>query len=187
MKDIAYIKPPEKIPFYLKLGLMVSKRVTKKDLLIPKLLSWYPKVAISSGVLESLVAHGKKDLTPRILKLVRMKASLLVDCPFCIDMNSYEYEKFQITDDEINALIGKLPLKDVRTFSEKERLAVQYTQLISQTPVVISTEFMERIKAQFTEREIVILASTAAQVNYWARINSALGVPSAGFTDRCDF
>ena len=56
----AYIRPPDKIPFYMKLGLMVSKKVTKKDLLVPKLLAWYPKVAISSGVMESLVAHERK-------------------------------------------------------------------------------------------------------------------------------
>jgi hypothetical protein len=41
-------------------------------------------------------------------------------------------------------------------------------------------------KANFTEREIVILASTAAQVNYWTRLLQALGVPPAGFSDHCD-
>lgn len=187
MENKAYIKPPEKIPFYIRLGLMASKRVTKKDLLVPKLLAWYPKVAISSGVLESLVAHGEKDLTPRILQLVRMQVSILVACPFCIDMNSFEYERSGISEDEIQVLTGKLTFSDVRTFSEKERLAVEYTRLISQTPVMIPGAFMERVKAVFTEREIVILASTAAQVNYWARMISALGVPPAGFTDRCDF
>lgn len=39
MKDYAYIDPPEKIPFYVRIGLMISKRVTKKDLLVPKLLA----------------------------------------------------------------------------------------------------------------------------------------------------
>ncbi|MFH5835554.1 carboxymuconolactone decarboxylase family protein [Proteiniclasticum sp. C24MP] len=187
MKEKAYIRPPEKIPFYIKLGLMISKKVTKKDLLVPKLLAWYPKVAISSGVLESLVAHGKKDLSPRMLKLVRMQASILPSCPFCIDMNSFEYEKSAISEEEINALTGRTSMDEVHTFSKKERLAVTYTQLISKTPVMITDAFMEEIKAEFTEREIVILASTAAQVNYWARLISALGVPPAGFTDRCDF
>ena len=69
----------------------------------------------------------------------------------------------------------------------KESLAIEYTRLISETPVMVPAALMERIKAEFTEREIVILASTAAQVNYWARMISALGVPPAGFTDRCDF
>lgn len=45
----AFIKQPKKIPFFLKLGIMISRRVTGKDLLVPKLLAWYPRVAISSA------------------------------------------------------------------------------------------------------------------------------------------
>jgi len=41
------------------------------------------------------------------------------------------------------------------------------------------------ITANFTEREMVVLASTAAQVNYWARLIQALGIPPAGFSDGC--
>ena len=43
------------------------------------------------------------------------------------------------------------------------------------------TDLVERVKSAFTEREFVILASTAAQVNYWARLIQALGIPPAGF------
>ena len=62
----------------------------------------------------------------------------------------------------------------------KEKLAIEYTKLISQTPIKIQKDFMEKIKLNFTEREIVIIASIAAQVNYWARLIQALGVPPAG-------
>ena len=187
MNEKAYINPPVKIPFYLKLGMMVSNRVTKKDLLVPKLLAWYPKVAISSAVLESLVAHGKKDLNERILKLIRIQSSMSVACPFCIDMNSFEYKKSGISDQEMRVLAGKIGFEDVNTFSNKEILAIKYTRYISQTPVEIPIEFIKRIKSAFTEREIVIISSTAAQVNYWARLIKALGAPSAGFSDKCDF
>jgi len=181
----AYINPPPRIPLYLKLGIFISNKVTKKDLLPPKLLAWYPKVAISSGVLESLVAHGKKDLTARILKLVRIQASLCVACPFCVDMNSFEYEKDGITHDEMLGLTGDLPISGIATFSEKERLAIEYTKVISNTPVEVPLPLMEEIKRHFNEREIVILASTAAQVNYWARMLVSLGVPPAGFSESC--
>lgn len=186
MEENAFIKPPGRIPFYLKLGMIISKKVTKKDLLVPKLLAWYPKVAISSGVLESLVAHGKKDLNERILKLIRIQSSMSVACPFCIDMNSFEYEKSGISEEEMQVLAGKIGLEQVNSFSAREILAIEYTKLISQTPVNISTEFIEKVKSEFTEREIVILASTAAQVNYWARLIKALGAPSAGFSNKCD-
>jgi alkylhydroperoxidase family enzyme len=184
--ESAFISPPAKIPLYLKFGIWISKKVTKKDLLAPKLLAWYPKVAISSGVLESMVAHGKKDLTPRILKLVRIQASMYVACPFCIDMNSFEFEKEGITLEEMQGLDGHIALEQISTFSPKERLAIGYTKMISKTPVTIPTAFMDDLKQVYTEREIVILASTTAQVNYWARMLVALGVHPAGFSQSCN-
>ena len=42
---------------------------------------------------------------------------------------------------------------------------------------------MQSIKDNFNEREIVILATTAAQVNHWARLIQALGAPPAGFME----
>jgi alkylhydroperoxidase family enzyme len=185
-KVTAFIELPKKIPLFLRIGIYISKKVTKKDLLVPKLLAWYPKVAISSAILESMVAHGKGDLNKRILKLVRIQTSLSVSCPFCIDMNSFEYEESGITNDEMYCLTGKLNIDDVPTFAIKEKLALEYTKLISQTPIKIPKEFMEKIKLNFTEREIVILASTVAQVNYWARLIQALGVPPAGFSNKCE-
>ena len=182
----AFIEPPKKIPLFLKIGIYILNKITKKDLLVPKLLAWYPKVAVSSAILESMVAHGKGDLNKRILKLVRIQASLSVSCPFCIDMNSSEYEGEGVTKQELHCITGKLNMDDVPTFTIKEKLAMEYTKLISQTPIKIPKEFMEKIKLNFTEREIVIIASTAAQVNYWARLIQALGVPPAGFSDKCD-
>ena len=186
MENNAFIQPPKRIPFYIKIGIGISKRITKKDLLAPKLLAWYPKVAISSGVLESLIAHGNKDLNERILKLIRIQSSLSVGCPFCIDMNSFEYEKSGISEEEMQGMTGGIEIDKIQSFSAKERLAIKYAKLISQTPVNITAEFMEKVKSEFSEREIVILSSTAAQVNYWARMLIALGVPPAGFSDKCD-
>lgn len=185
MQPQAYINPPKKIPLLIRAGILISRRATKKDLLAPRLLAWYPKVALSSGVLEALVAHGRKDLDPRILKLVRIQASALVACPFCMDMNSFEYEEAGLTSGEVQALAEGADPAQVPTFSDRERLAVEYTRRISKTPADIPPSFAASLGRVFTEREIVILASTAAQVNYWARMLVALGVPPAGFSESC--
>ncbi|WP_345299343.1 hypothetical protein [Candidatus Villigracilis affinis] len=67
------------------------------------------------------------------------------------------------------------------SFSEREKLAIAYTRLISETPLKFRPEMVEKVKAAFSEREFVILVSTAAQVNFWARLIQALGIPPAGF------
>jgi alkylhydroperoxidase family enzyme len=83
-------------------------------------------------------------------------------------------------------LHGKKEMDEMDSFSDREKLAIRYTRMISSTPLIFPREFIEELKAQFNERDIVILASTAAQVNYWARLIQALGVPPAGFSDRCE-
>jgi AhpD family alkylhydroperoxidase len=179
----AFIDPPGRTPLLLKIGIWISEKITGKEMLPARILAWYPKVAIGSGILESLVAHHDGKLDERMLKLVRVAASFAAACPFCIDMNSYDFHSVGITEDEMLALRGKLELDSVSTFSARERLAIQYSRLVSQTPLKFYPDFIEQVKSNFNEREIVILASTAAQVNYWARLIQALGIPPAGFSD----
>jgi len=181
----AFIDPPQSIPFYLKIGIWISRIVTGRDLLPGKLLAWYPKAALSSGIMEALVAHKDGKLDKRILKLVRLRTSFSVACPFCIDMNVYEFDQYGITQGELKALQGQVDIAVVNTFSLREIIAMEYAVLISTASLRFPQDFIDKLKANFTEREIVILASTAAQVNYWARLLQALGVPPAGFSDHC--
>jgi alkylhydroperoxidase family enzyme len=180
----AFIDPPRRVPLYLRLGLWLSRRLAGHDLLLARLLAWYPRVAVSSGVLEALIAHRDGQLSPRTLQLVRLQTSLAVACPFCIDLNAVNRARQSISAGELAALQGRVALEAVPSFSRRERLALEYARLITRTPLAFPLDFIERLKANFTEREIVILASTAAQVNYWARLIQALGVPPIGVSDQ---
>ena len=150
-----------------------------------RLLSWVPKSALGSGILEALVVHKDKTISQRLLKLVRIQTSFVVSCPFCIDMNGSEYAAHGISEEEILALRGIKPMTDVHSLNEKEKTALEYVHLISQTPILFSETFIKKLKRTFDEREIVILATTVAQVNYWARLIQALGIPPAGFSENC--
>lgn len=178
----AFIDPPKRIPAFLRFGIWISEKITGKSMLPARILAWYPKAAVGSGVLESLVAHKDRNLDERILKIIRIQASHSAACPFCIDMNSYKYEEKFISEEELSVLQGRKSLDEVVTFSEREKLAIQYAKLISQTPLKFTVVFVDELKKHFDEREIVIMASTAAQVNYWARLIQALGIPPAGFS-----
>ncbi len=177
----AFIQPPSKIPWYLRLGLWAARRISGVDLLPARLLAWYPKAAISSAVLEGLIAHQEGRLNARMLKLVRMAVSFTAGCPFCVDMNAAGWEKL-ITPDELAALQGRKPVGEVSSFNQQERLALEYARLISSTPLRIPQTLIAELQQLFSEREIVILATTAAQVNYWTRLIQALGCPPQGLS-----
>ncbi|MDP3714977.1 MAG: hypothetical protein Q8R21_01060, partial [Burkholderiales bacterium] len=88
LEDLAAFR----IPLLLRWGLSIARRRTGTDLLPAQLLAWYPKAAVGSGVLESLIAHHDGALDERMLKLVRMAVSFAVSCPFCVGMNSAGWE-----------------------------------------------------------------------------------------------
>lgn len=142
---------------------------------------------MGSAVIESLIAHREKGISKRLLKLIRMQTSFWASCPFCIDMNSYEFQKYNITREEVEALQNKRELEDVGSFSEKEKAALNYTREITSTPISISTASIDNLRNKFSERQFVVICSTIAQVNYWTRLIQSLGIQPAGFSSSCSY
>jgi alkylhydroperoxidase family enzyme len=175
----AYIAPPRRIPILLRFGLWISRRVTGEDVLPARLLTWYPRSAVGIGVLESLVARGEGGVDDRMLQFVRMAVSFAVECPFCIGFNSRGWEE-RMTEQELLALQGITTLDELASLTPRERLAIEYARKVSETPLSFTPGFGERLTALFDERETVMLATTAAQVNLWARTIQALGCPPQG-------
>lgn len=180
---MGFIEPPRRFPWWLRIGLWAAKRATGHDLLIGRLLAWAPKAALSSGLMEALVEHGHGALDARLLQLVRMQVSYAAACPFCVDMNGAGHANQGITDDEIEVLRGIRPAEAVASLTPRERLAIGYARKLTDTPLRFAPADVDVLKPHFTEHEIVVLATTAAQVNYWTRLIQALGIPPAGFSD----
>jgi alkylhydroperoxidase family enzyme len=179
MTPPAFIAPPRRIPLALRFGLWIAKRASGEDTLVARLLTWYPKAAVGAGAMEALVAHDVGRVDERMLKLVRMTVSSVVDCPFCVGFNGRDWEK-HLTDDELEVIQGRRDPADVATLDDAERLAIGYARMLSATPIAVPREMGEQLLEQFTEREIVVLATTVAQVGYWARVAQGLGCPAPG-------
>ena len=183
--DTPFIGEPKRIPLLLRLGIVIAERVTGKRMLPARLLTWYPKAALSSGVLEALVAHRDAGLSARLLQLIRMRVSFRASCAFCIDMNASEFAAHGISEDELTALQGSDTLEACSSFTERERLALRYVDALTLTPIAIGAELVAAMQREFSERQFVVLATTIAQVNYWTRLIQGLGIPPAGFSAEC--
>lgn len=183
MKDSpALIRPPRRMNPLLRLGVWASDRATGRRLAVPRLLAWYPRAAIGAGAMEALVAHDEPSA--RLLKLVRVTASLTTNCPFCVDMNSFEADAAGVSSTELAGLqrwIGGLDATPPPSLDARETAAVDYARALSSTPVAVSEAQKDAMTRLFSERELVIVATTTAQVNFWARTIQGLGIAPAGF------
>ncbi len=175
------IDPPPRLPFLYRVILGLTEKRLGKTLLANRILAWYPRTAWGAGILEALVAHDDPEVPRRLLGLLRIRTSFRVACPFCIDMNSKDLAEKGITDEEVRALQGAVALEGVPTITAREAAALRYADCVSTTPLSFPRDVMEQMKLHFSPRAMVIVAGTCAQVNFWARLVQALGVPPAGF------
>lgn len=177
----AYLDSPKKVPIFIRIGTWYAERKAKKELLVPRLLAWYPKAALSSGLLEAMITHHDDAISDRLLQLIRIQVSILVNCPFCLDMNSNPTGENHISPEALLHLQQTIDLNLDKDdyFSEKEMCVLRYVRDMTQTPAVIDQVNYERLKSCSSERELIIMATTICQVNYWSRLMKGLGVPVA--------
>jgi alkylhydroperoxidase family enzyme len=146
------------------------------------LLGWLarrPQLLVAHGTVEtSLLLMGR--LPARLKTLAVGKAAMVVNCEFCLDIGSEIARVEGIPQEKLEAL---LDYADSPVLEPEEKLVVEYAEAISSSPAVVSDDLWRRLTATFTRAQIAELASEIAWENQRARLNQALGVRPAGFSD----
>ncbi len=97
-----------------------------------------------------------------------------------MDINAAVGGKAGVSREKIEAALG---VREGNGLSERERLALEYADRVSATPVDVPDEFFARLRNLFSEREIVELTGQIAHENYNAKSNRPLRVEP---NDLCD-
>lgn len=138
---------------------------------IPRLLNAY-------GKLEQ--AESKLDiLSPRHRALAELKAATTVRCEYCIDLGSQIARQWGITDEELLAMAD---YRNASCFSELDKLIMEYATAMSRTPVEVTDELFDALRAHFDAPQLVGLTHVINLGNMRARFNIALGIGSSGFS-----
>jgi len=139
---------------------------------IPRLLRAY-------GRLEQ--AETKLDiLSPRQRALAELKSATTARCEFCIDLGSQIARGLGITDEELRALAD---YRNASCFSAVDKLILEYATAITRTPVLVSDELFEALRAHFDTAQLVGLTHIITLGNLRARFNLALGIGSSGLSE----
>jgi len=97
-----------------------------------------------------------------------------------MDINAAVGGKAGLSRTKIEAALGIPPFNDL---SDRERVALEYADRVSATPVDVPDEFFAHLQRLFSEREIVELTAHIAHENYNAKSNRALRVEANNFCD----
>jgi alkylhydroperoxidase family enzyme len=97
-----------------------------------------------------------------------------------MDINAAVSGKRGVRREKIEAALG---VREWNELSEHERLALEYADRVSATPVDVPDEFFARLRSLFSEREIVELTGHIAHENYNAKSNRPLRVEPNDFCE----
>jgi AhpD family alkylhydroperoxidase len=116
----------------------------------------------------------QSGLETSLLELVRMRASQINGCAYCIDMHSKDARAAGETEQRLYSLDAwrETPFYSER---ERERAALEWTEvitLISQTHA--PDDVFERVRQHFSEDELVNLTLAIVAINGWNRLAIAV-------------
>ncbi len=106
-----------------------------------------------------------------LLELVRLRASQINGCAYCLDMHTKDARALGETEQRLHLISA---WRESPFYTEREHAALEWTEsvtLISETHV--PDEVYERVRQQFTQAELVNLTAAIAMINTWNRLSVA--------------
>ena len=122
-------------------------------------------LAVESYLLQS-------GLEPKLLHLIKLRASQINGCAYCIDMH---WKDARALDETEQRLYGLDAWRESPYYTERERAALAWTEsvtLVSSTNV--PDDVFTEVQKYFSEKEIVDLTFAVATINAWNRIAISL-------------
>jgi AhpD family alkylhydroperoxidase len=148
-----------------------------------------PDLANKLYELSEAVKQGSLGNT--LLDLVHIRASQLNGCAFCLDMHCKEAK----IHGEQELRIYHVPIwRESPLFSGAERAALEWTEAVTKlSEHGVPDEIYDRVRAQFSEKQISELTFAIGVINIWNRLNigfrtvpgsydEMLGLTKAGLT-----
>jgi AhpD family alkylhydroperoxidase len=123
-------------------------------------------------VLQSLAGSQKaindSQLDRKLVHLMRLRASQINQCAFCVKMHTREAREDGETNDRLDRVIV---WEHVSDFSAAERAALEWTEALTYLhPKTDLASLRAKLREHFSDKEIGLVTSNIAMINLWNRI-----------------
>ena len=117
--------------------------------------------------LEDYVRAG--GLEPGLLELVRIRASQLNGCAFCLDMHNHDARVAGEDQPRLDVLSAWREVPDL--FTAKEAAALALTEAVTRiSDEGVSDQLWDEVAMHFDEKQIVRLLLAIVTINVWNRL-----------------
>ena len=127
---------------------------------------------VNPGIVQAMLGLEKQvskaGLDHKLLDLIRMRASQINGCAFCLDMHSKDLRAKGETEQRLYTLDA---WRDTTFFSNRERAALAYAEAL--TKATAPDDVYNEASKHFSEEEIIDLTVAIVTINSYNRFNIA--------------
>jgi AhpD family alkylhydroperoxidase len=132
--------------------------------------------------LQTLSAETASQLEPSLFELVKIRASQMNGCAYCLDMHTKDARLHGETEQRIYALNA---WRETPFFTDRERAALAWTEAVTRVgDTHVPNEVYQQATAQFSDDELVALTMGVVVINSWNRIAVAFRAPAGSYQPR---
>ena len=145
-------------------------------------MAHHPRVLLTDVRFEASLARW--DRLDRTLKALAVMASAVsIGCSWCVDFGYWISTNKGVDP----AKLRDVPRwRDSDAYTALERRVIAYAEAMSTTPPGVTDEMVAGLRRDLDDAQLVELTMMVAVENVRSRFNSALGLTSQGFRDRCE-
>lgn len=142
----------------------------------------YPaKTRLMQTMLDLHAAIDSDALEPGLLALIRIRASQVNGCAFCLAMHLREAREAGEDQHRLDVLAA---WRETSSFDVRERAALAFTEAVTLLAGRgVPDEVVDAVEAHFTEAEVATLLYAVAEINTWNRLAVAARTPLPSRTD----
>ncbi|HEY1109522.1 MAG TPA: carboxymuconolactone decarboxylase family protein [Opitutaceae bacterium] len=141
----------------------------------PRLENPNASPAAWAGMIGLQTVVNGNGLDPLLLDLVKLRASQLNRCAYCIDLHVRDARQKGERDERLHLLPA---WEEVDLYSPRERAALRWTEALTRlSEGTVSDAVYAEARAQFSEAELMDLTLTIVAINGWNRFNVAFRIP----------
>jgi len=127
--------------------------------------------------LERYIAES--GLEPRLLELVKLRASQINGCAYCIDMHTKDARSVGESEQR---LYGLNAWRETPYYSQRERAALAWTESVTQiSDNGVPDELYTMVREHFSDKELVDLTLAVVSINAWNRLSIAFRTPAGSY------
>jgi AhpD family alkylhydroperoxidase len=113
---------------------------------------------------------AKAGIEKQLLELIKLRASQINGCAFCVQFHILQGESLGIAVDKLNLVVV---WREAPQFSARERAALAWTEALTTLTGGVGDEVYAQARAEFSEQELTYLTSAIASINVWNRFGVA--------------